>query len=107
MITSTTPELLESVLRRYFHVEVLSGDWQEVLQRELNFVGAPTRAAEFRRQLSDAILKRSITPAEYERLTEDELETQDEVEERLMYLWMGLYGDEPVTRDTKQYAIRV
>jgi hypothetical protein len=51
----------------------------------------------FRHQLAEAISNRTLTPAQYEQMTDEELESDEEVAERLRELWHDLYGDEPVT----------
>jgi hypothetical protein len=95
MFNYTEPDLLESALERYCHIES-SGDWQECLKRELSHPKFPHRHKEFRHQLAYAILNRTISPTQYEKLTELELETEEEVIQELTELWMHMYGDEPV-----------
>lgn len=96
MFNYLDPDYLESVLRRYYHVESLGQYWQEDLKRELAAPKLPKREKEFRHQLAYAILNQTISPSRYEKLTDMELETNEEVVKELTELWMHMYGDEPV-----------
>lgn len=101
MFNYLEPNYLESVLRRYCHVEVLGADnWQEDLKRSLRAPKFPNREKEFRHQLAYAIINQTISPSQYEKLTDLELETYEEVAQELTELWMYLYGDEPVSLET-------
>lgn len=91
---------LESVLQRYYHIESLGEHWQEDLKRELKAPKFSNREKEFRHQLAYAILNKTISPSHYEKLTDLELETNEEVAQELTELWMHLYGDEPVSLET-------
>lgn len=97
MTEKPVPELITSVLRRYFQVEVFTSDWQESLKRELNNPKFPDRASQFREQLAEAILHRTITPKQYEELTDEEFDTPEALEEWLRELWRDFYGDEPIS----------
>jgi hypothetical protein len=46
-----------------------------------------------REQLSDAILNSSITPEEYEAITDDCYDTQEELTEWLLELWEKIFGE--------------
>jgi hypothetical protein len=83
---------LVSVLQRYCNVNVTFSDWPKTLLEELNHPSHPHRAKRFQSQLAHAILSQTISPEEYEKLTEEDLETSKEVEERLRELWQDLYG---------------
>lgn len=91
------PDLLERILSRYYHIEVLSSDWLETLKRALDAPKFPNREKEFRHQLAYAILNRTISPSQYEKLTDFDSETEEEVVHELTELWMHLYGDEPIS----------
>jgi hypothetical protein len=86
------PELI-SVLRRYSNANVSVNDWPKPLVKELNHPDFPDRAQKFQSQLRNAILNRTISPLEYEKLTEEDLETPEEVESSLRELWQDLYGE--------------
>ena len=92
MKTINNSELV-SVLRRYCNVNVAFSDWPKILLEELNHPSHPNRAKQFQYQLADALLNKTISPKEYEKLTEEDLETSEEVEERLRELWQDLYGN--------------
>jgi hypothetical protein len=96
MFNYIEPDLLESVLRRYCHVEMSVENWPEYLREELTALKFPRREKEFRHQLAKAILDKSIDTNQYEKLTDLEVETEEEVVQELMELWMHLYGNEPV-----------
>lgn len=90
--------LLQDVLRRYYHVEVLGADnWVQDLLSFLRATKFPCREKEFRHQLAYAILNKTISPSQYEKLTDLELETNEEVVKELTELWTYLYGDEPIS----------
>ncbi len=84
---------LTSVLRRYCNVNVSFSDWPKLLVEELNHPNHPDRAKQFQHQLANAILNNAILSAEYEKLTEEDLETSEEVRARLHELWQDLYGN--------------
>lgn len=84
---------LFSVLRRYLNVNVSINDWPKPLIKELSHPSFPDRPEKFKLQLRNAILEHSISPIEYEKLTEEDLETPAEVEDRLLELWQDIYGD--------------
>lgn len=87
--------ILEKVLGLYFHVN--HGFGVEDVKEYLNNSTMPTRNNKFKYELACAISKHSINPQKFERLTGDDYETQQEVDEFLMReIWQPLYGDEPV-----------
>lgn len=93
-------DLLERVLNKYYHIEVLSSDWLETLKRALDAPKFPRREKEFKHQLAYAILNKTISSSHYEKLTDLELETYEEVVQELKELWVDLYGDEPISLET-------
>lgn len=58
--------------------------------------------ADFKRHLVDAILNKRFSVEEYERLTDLDFETREEVAADLTQLWWLTFGDEPITLDDKQ-----
>ena len=57
----------------------------------------PDRNERFKRALSDAILNHKITPEIYEKITDAELETQEEIDSLLINdIWKVVYGVEPI-----------
>ena len=52
--------------------------------------------AEFKWHLADAILNRRFSIEEYERLTDLDFETREEVAADLSQLWQQMYKDEPI-----------
>jgi hypothetical protein len=93
------PEPLASILRRHCNVNAFSDNWPDALKRELNYAGDPERAALFREQLAHAILHNAITPEQYEELTGEDFDTQEELNRWLHELWGDLYGSDPLTAE--------
>lgn len=56
----------------------------------------PMTEAEFKWHLADAILNKRFSIEEYERLTDFDFETREEVAEDLAQLWRQVFGDEPI-----------
>jgi hypothetical protein len=96
-MTKPLPELLANTIEAYLNVNDFSTNWLENLQRFLNNPNFPERAAQFRQQLAEAILKRTITPNQYEALTDEDFDTPEDLEHWLRELWHDLYDDLPVT----------
>lgn len=57
----------------------------------------PLTEAEFKWHLADAILNRRFSVEEYERLTDFDFETRDEVAADLTKLWHLVFENEPVS----------
>ena len=95
-LTDSTGSILQYVLRLYYHVEVLL-DMQE-LKQYISNDKFQNRNAEFKKELAEAILERHISTQKFEKLTGEDFETQEEVNEFLKTeIWQPLYGDEPIT----------
>ncbi len=100
-----SPNYLGSVLRRYCHVGVYGdGDWRAALDRELYHPAFPDRTRQFKAELAEAILRGTITTAEYETLTGEEFDSQDELSQWLREFWRDLYGDEPIPTQGREGA---
>jgi hypothetical protein len=94
--TQSISELLAHILKTYCNINYMTNDWHIKLLQVLNHPDFPNKEMLFRQQLADAILNHSITPEQYESLTDEEFETTEELEERLREIWHDLYGNEPV-----------
>jgi len=92
--TKTVPILFADTLRRHFNVNAFTKDWIEDLKRELSNTH---RDVQFRSELADAILKDTITPAQYEHLTDEDFDTQEDLNKWLRSVWQDLYGDLPIS----------
>ena len=90
------PTLLADVLHRYANVNAFTADWPNKLKAELFDPRFPERAPLLRRQLAEAILEQTITPAEYERLTGEDFDSQDELDEWLREFWRAIFGNETI-----------
>lgn len=86
------PQPMRDILRRYCNIEAPEalGSLKQMLARpEL----AP-RAALFRDQLEQTIREAKVTPEEYEALTGEDFDSQQELLAWLRKLWGQLYGPE-------------
>ena len=86
MAETKVPEPFASILKAYFNVGTYTSDWWEKL--------ASHRDREhFRRQLANTIIHRSVSKENYELLTDEDFDTQDNLQRPLEEVWKGLYGD--------------
>lgn len=95
MQTKIALEPLADMLHRYFNVNSFNSRWPDNLKIELS--KNPQKAEQFRRQLADAILHDTITPEQYEQLTDEDFDTQEELSKWLASIWHKLYGDQPLS----------
>lgn len=96
MPNESTPDLLTDTLHTFFDVNGFGEGWLERLKSYLNNPAFPNRAEQFKHELAEAVLLHTITPAEYERLTNEDFDSQEDLETWLREVWQHLYGDEPV-----------
>jgi len=91
---------LEYFLSTHFHAGVSTA--RESIIASLNNPNFPNRAEEFRQQLTDAILNSSISPNKLEILTDNDCETQEEVDDFLSnYVWKTIYVESSPTKLNK------
>lgn len=89
-------ELLRHVLETRFCAGVHVG-WDELV-RFLYAPWFPGRAEAFKAALRDAIVHHRLSPAEFEKLTSVDQDTQEDVDRFLTAeLWEQLYPGEPLT----------
>lgn len=93
------PSTLEHILHRHANVNAITADWPAALKRELYHPKAHDRAHVFRRELARAILHSTISPDDYERLTRESFDTQEEVNARLREIWRGVFGSDPIREE--------
>ena len=93
MKQTKVPEPLASILYTHFDVNAFTPDWPTSLQHELARPESREREQMFRRQLADALLHRSITIEDYERLTGEDFDTEDDLQRWLAEVWKRLYGE--------------
>src|SRR5215470_16241988 len=87
------PEPLRTVLVNTFNVNRFWTRWEEGVHSYVTRL--PDKGSQFRQQLADAIVKKTISPDEYQNLTEDRNHTtNDAVADWLRELWHKLYGEE-------------
>ena len=88
--------ILEYVLGLYFHVN--HGLDVEDAAKYVNNPNASFRKDQFKHELANAITNHLLSPQVFERITGDEYETQEEVDEFLKReIWQPIYGDESIT----------
>ncbi len=81
----------------WFPIPVEHGLGIDDVKKYLNNPNVSDRNQVFKAELVNSLLKQPITPQEFEKLTAEELETQEEVNEFLKNeIWKPLYGNEPV-----------
>jgi hypothetical protein len=93
-MTSPVPALLADILERYCNVNAFPEHWPQNLKIELS--NNPLKEEQFRHELADAIMHDTITPDQYEKLTDEEFDTQQELNVWLRSLWQTLYDDQPL-----------
>ena len=82
------PDPLADLLKSYCNVNAVSiSDLTHDLRTSIN----PEIAKEFRQQLADAIRKKTISPDQYESLTGEDFDTQEELNSWLQELWNELF----------------
>lgn len=86
---STIKEPLRTILRKYCHVECY--DPRLIREAIITGKGFPYDAALFKAQLREAIDNRLISTAEYEELTEEDFDSQEDLQ-----LWLEqFFGELP------------
>jgi hypothetical protein len=95
MTNKPVPEPLSDLLESYSNVNAFSVC---NLANDLHTSIHPDIAEKFRLQLFEAINEKTITPEQYELLTGEDFDTQDDLDAWLRHLWDDLYGqkDAPV-----------
>lgn len=81
-------EPLRTVLKKYCHVECY--DSQLLRNAIISGQGFPYDANLFREQLREVIDTRSITTKQYEQLTEEDFDSQNDLMEWLEELWRDI-----------------
>jgi hypothetical protein len=88
MKKSDIPDPLADLLKSYCNVNAVSiSDLTHDLRTSIN----PEIAKQFRQQLADAISKKNISPEQYESLTGEDFDTQEELNSWLQELWNELF----------------
>lgn len=82
---SKIKEPLKTILRKYYHVECYDPD---LIRRAITTgVGFPYDVHLFKSQLREAIDNMSISPEEYEALTEEDFDSQEDLQIWLEEIW--------------------
>lgn len=92
------PEELSRVLRTYCNIEVddVPALSAFVTRARRNPTPENRWVELFRDQLAAAIINKSISPKQYEKLTDDEYETYEEVQNKLREIWHEVFSNEPI-----------
>jgi hypothetical protein len=88
MVKNNIPDPLADLLKSYCNVNAASiSDLKHDLRTTIN----PEIAKIFRKQLADAISINTISPEQYELLTGEDFDTQEELNTWLQELWHELF----------------
>jgi hypothetical protein len=71
----------------YYHVEALGADYLGDFRRALASVRDQTRATKFKEQLATAIARCTLPRKEYERVTGQDLDSDEDLRAELRTLW--------------------
>jgi len=89
----------ESSLRRILKTHFKQGlgpNWDGI-KKYLHHPDFPNRDRKFKQELADAILNHTVKPEEFEKLTDVDRDSQEDVDKFLkVELWEPLYPNEPV-----------
>jgi hypothetical protein len=96
MRLKTIPEPLADVLQRHCNVNAFVKNWGERLRAELLDSRNVSKEDLFRSQLTEAIQYGTLTPEDYEDLTGEDFDTQEELQEWLCTIWREVYPDRPL-----------
>lgn len=85
------PNPLADLLKSYCNVNAVSiSDLTQDLRTSIN----PEIAKKFRQQLADAISEKTISPEQYESLTGEDFDTQEDLNLWLQELWNELFDQQ-------------
>ncbi len=88
---SVAPESLAGFIKSFCNVNAPLVD---LLAKYLRDNRESQRAKAFREQLRDAIENNTITPEQYEFLTDEDFDSQETLNKWLKELWLEIYGVE-------------
>lgn len=94
MISNNIPEPLAHFLETYCDVNAVMLD---ELKTYVKNTLSSERTQEFRRQLAYAIINNSITTEQYEKLTGEDFDTQEDLNAWLKEIWENIFGTAPVS----------
>lgn len=89
-------EAFRSLLSKRWFSQIRDLDVAHDVRQTIRSPHATLTEAEFKWHLADAILNKRFSIEEYERLTDFDFETREEVAEDLAQLWRLVFGDEPI-----------
>lgn len=91
--------IVKDILHRHANANAFTADSINQLKRELFSPKFPERAQMFRREFAQVILQEKLTPVEYEQITGEDFDTQEELNIWLRELWRDIFGDIPIQSD--------
>ncbi len=84
-------ELMTYILESYFDVNAFNDNWLNSLKKTLNAPNFPNRNADFQNELANAILHHHISLQQYEKLTGQDFDEEQDLEDWLREVWTMLY----------------
>ncbi len=96
-------EPLRSTLRGYFNIDMFWHSFPCDLQEHLAMDAAD--AARFKQQFAAAIVKGSLSVAQYKQLTGQDFDNEGALYAWLYKLWSEIYGDESIPGDACALAL--
>jgi hypothetical protein len=89
-------EAFKSLLANRWFSQIRDLDVGHDVRQTIRSPYATVTEADFKGHLADAILNKRFSVEEYERLTDFDFETREEVAADLIKLWRLVFGDEPI-----------
>jgi hypothetical protein len=93
MKKNNVPDPLAKIFRVYLQVNAITNDWPAAMRIELGFPHPGERERLFRSQLADAILRGTVSREDYEQLTGEDFDTDEQLKTWLVEVWREIYGD--------------
>lgn len=93
---SDKADAFKKLLKQCWFSQIRDLDVGADVKRIIRSPYGPLTEAAFKWHLADAILSKRFSVGEYERLTDFDFETREEVAADLTQLWQLTFGDEPI-----------
>lgn len=89
-------ELMTRILKSHFDVNGFDDNWLNSLKKTLNTPNFPERNAQFQNELAHAILHHHISLQQYEKLTGQDFDNEQGLEDWLREVWEMLYAGQAI-----------
>ncbi len=96
MNMSEISEMMSRILRSHFDVNGFDSEWLDDLKKTLNAPNFPNRSAEFQNELAHAILHHHISLQQYEKLTGQDFDEEQDLEDWVREVWTMLYEGQAI-----------